>query len=51
MKPLNLSDVRNRISQVFTDAVVRHRPVPIARGGKQLGSPSFGSMDAGRISP
>jgi hypothetical protein len=37
VKPLNLSDVRDRISDVFTDAVVRHRPVPIARGGKDLG--------------
>jgi hypothetical protein len=37
VKPLNLSDVRDRISEVFTDAVVRHRPVPIARGGKELG--------------
>jgi hypothetical protein len=37
VKPLNLSDVRGRISEVFTDAVVRHRPVPIARGGKDLG--------------
>jgi hypothetical protein len=36
VKPLNLSDVRDRISDVFTDAVVRHRPVPIARGGKDL---------------
>ena len=37
VKPLNLSDVRDRISEVFTDAVVRHRPVPIARGRKDLG--------------
>jgi hypothetical protein len=37
VKPLKLSDVRDRISEVFTDAVVRHRPVPIARGGKDLG--------------
>ncbi len=37
VKPLNLSDVRDRLSEVFTDAVVRHRPVPIARGGKDLG--------------
>ena len=37
VKPLNLSDVRDRISEVFTDAVLRHRPVPIARGGKDLG--------------
>jgi hypothetical protein len=37
VKPLNLSDVRDRLSDVFTDAVVRHRPVPIARGGKDLG--------------
>lgn len=37
VKPLNLSDVRDRISDVFTDAVVHHRPVPIARGGKDLG--------------
>jgi hypothetical protein len=37
VKPLNLSDVRDRISDVFTDAVVRHRPVPISRGGKDLG--------------
>ncbi len=37
VKPLNLSDVRDRISDVFTDAVVRHRPVPIARGRKDLG--------------
>ncbi len=36
VKPLNLSDVRDRLSEVFTDAVVRHRPVPIARGGKDL---------------
>jgi len=37
VKPLNLSNVRDRLSEVFTDAVVRHRPVPIARGGKDLG--------------
>jgi hypothetical protein len=37
VEPLNLSDVRDRISDVFTDAVVRHRPVPILRGGKDLG--------------
>jgi hypothetical protein len=37
VKPLNLSDVRDRISEVFADAVVRHRPVPIAGGGKDLG--------------
>jgi hypothetical protein len=37
VKPLNLSDVRDRLSDVFTDAVVRHRPIPIARGGKDLG--------------
>ena len=37
VKPLNVSDVRNRLSDVFTDAVMRHRPVPIARGGKELG--------------
>jgi hypothetical protein len=37
VKPLNLSDVRDRISEVFTDAVVRHRPVPIARSGKDVG--------------
>jgi hypothetical protein len=37
IKPLNLSNVRDRISDVFTDAVVRHRPVPILRGGKDLG--------------
>ena len=37
VKPLNLSDVRDRISDVFTDAVVHHRPVPISRGGKDLG--------------
>jgi hypothetical protein len=37
VEPLNLRDVRNRIDEVFTDAVVRHRPVPIARGGKLIG--------------
>jgi Antitoxin of toxin-antitoxin, RelE / RelB, TA system len=37
VNPLNLSDVRERLSDVFTDAVVRHRPVPIARSEKDLG--------------
>ncbi len=48
VKPLNLSEVRKRISDVFTDAIVRHRPVPIARGGKDLGV-LLGLEEIGRL--
>jgi hypothetical protein len=48
VEPLNLRDVRNRIDEVFTDAVVRHRPVPIARGGKELGM-LIGTEEIGRL--
>jgi len=37
VKPLSLTDVRDRISHVFSDAVQHHRPIPIVRGNRDLG--------------
>jgi antitoxin YefM len=34
---VKLSDVRENISRVFTDAVIRHRPVAISRGSRDVG--------------
>lgn len=37
VKPLSLTDVRERIGNVFTEAVHHHRPIPIVRGNRDLG--------------
>jgi antitoxin YefM len=48
VKPLNLTDVRDRISTVFSEAVQHHRPIPIARGNRELGM-ILGLEEIGRL--
>jgi hypothetical protein len=48
VKPLNLTDVRDRLSSVFSDAVQRHRPIPIVRGTRDLGI-LLGLEEIGRL--
>jgi hypothetical protein len=45
IKTLNLGDVGDRLSDVFTHAIVRHRPVSIARGGKDLAAARLDLLD------
>ena len=48
LTPLSLTEVRERISQVFSDAVHGHRPVPIIRGNRDLGM-LLGLEEVGRL--
>ena len=48
IKPLKLSDVRSRIGEVFSEAVFRHRPIPIARGARDVGM-LLGLEEIGRL--
>lgn len=48
VKPLGLTDVRDRISSVFSEAVHKHRPIPIGRGNRDLGM-LLGLEEIGRL--
>jgi hypothetical protein len=48
VKPRNLTDVRDRLGPVFSEAVQNHRPIPIIRGNRDLGM-LLGLEEIGRL--
>jgi hypothetical protein len=48
VKPLNLTDVRERLGPVFSEAVQHHRPIPIIRGNRDLAM-LLGLEEIGRL--